>query len=76
MFIWVQLPPGVDSFKLLDQAIAQKVAFVPGGPFFANDPQVNTLRLSFVTVPPEKIRRGVAILGTLLRDSISAARVA
>jgi 2-aminoadipate transaminase len=73
MFIWVQLPAGIDSFKLLDQAIAQNVAFVPGGPFFANDPQLNTLRLSFVTVPPEKIRRGVAILGKLLRDSIAGA---
>ena len=47
------------------------VAFVPGGPFYANEPQVNTLRLSFVTVPPEKIRRGVAILGKLLRESIA-----
>jgi 2-aminoadipate transaminase len=76
MFIWVQLPAGLDSFKLLDQAIAQNVAFVPGGPFFANDPQLNTLRLSFVTVPPEKIRRGVAILGKLLRDNIATSRVA
>ena len=49
---------------------------MPGGPFFANEPQLNTLRLSFVTVPPEKIRRGVAILGKLLRESIATARVA
>jgi 2-aminoadipate transaminase len=62
---------GLDSFKLLDQAIAQNVAFVPGGPFYANEPQLNTLRLSFVTVPPEKIRRGVAILGKILRDAIA-----
>jgi 2-aminoadipate transaminase len=66
MFIWVELPPGVDSFKLLDQAIAQNVAFVPGGPFYANEPQLNTLRLSFVTVPAEKIRKGIAVLGALL----------
>ncbi len=33
MFISVQLPPGIDSFKLLDKAIAQNVAFVPGAPF-------------------------------------------
>ena len=68
MFIWVQLPAGVDSFKLLDEAIAQNVAFVPGGPFFANDPQLNTLRLSFVTVPPDKIQKGIAVLGALLRS--------
>ena len=76
MFIWVRLPQGMNSFTLLDQAIAQHVAFVPGGPFFANEPQVNTLRLSFVTVPPEKIRRGVAILGKLLQESAATARVA
>ena len=67
MFIWVQLPKGIDSMKLLDKAIAANVAFVPGAPFFANDPQANTLRLSFVTVPPEKIEQGIAILGGLLK---------
>ena len=72
MFIWVKLPTHIDTLKLLDQAIAQHVAFVPGGPFFANEPQHNTLRLSFVTVPPEKIRRGVAILGKILRDAIGS----
>jgi 2-aminoadipate transaminase len=67
MFIWVTLPAGSNSASLLDKAIAQNVAFVPGAPFFANDPQANTLRLSFVTVPPEKIEKGIAILGELLR---------
>ncbi|HVL76619.1 MAG TPA: PLP-dependent aminotransferase family protein, partial [Noviherbaspirillum sp.] len=56
MFIWVTLPRHVDSMKLLDEAIAQNVAFVPGAPFYANAPESNTLRLSFVTVSPEKIR--------------------
>jgi 2-aminoadipate transaminase len=71
MFIWVRLPAHVDSFKLLDLAIAQNVAFVPGAPFFANEPELNTLRLSFVTVPPEKIQRGIAILGKLLKEAAS-----
>jgi 2-aminoadipate transaminase len=66
MFIWVELPEGVDSTKLLDKAIARNVAFVPGAPFYANEPRANTLRLSFVTVPPEKIERGIAVLGELL----------
>ncbi|MBC7575069.1 MAG: PLP-dependent aminotransferase family protein, partial [Herminiimonas sp.] len=50
----------------LDEAIAQNVAFVPGASFYANDPQKHTLRLSFVTVPPARIREGVAILGKLI----------
>ena len=66
MFIWVRLPEHIDSMKLLDEAIAQHVAFVPGAPFYANAPQHNTLRLSFVTVSPEKIREGVATLGKLI----------
>jgi len=66
MFVWVKLPPQIDSMKLLDEAVAQNVAFVPGAPFYANAPEHNTLRLSFVTVPPEKIREGIAKLGKLI----------
>ena len=68
MFIWVKLPPGVDSSALLIKAIAQNVAFVPGAPFYANEPQTNTLRLSFVTVPPEKIEEGMTRLGKLVKE--------
>jgi 2-aminoadipate transaminase len=35
MFVWVNLPAQIDSMKLLEEAVAQNVAFVPGGPFFA-----------------------------------------
>jgi 2-aminoadipate transaminase len=70
MFVWVKLPQHIDSMKLLEQAIAQNVAFVPGGPFFANEAQHNTLRLSFVTVPPATIDEGVARLGALIRASV------
>ncbi|MES2538787.1 MAG: PLP-dependent aminotransferase family protein [Pseudomonadota bacterium] len=66
MFIWVTLPKHIDSMKLLEEAVAELVAFVPGAPFYANAPETNTMRLSFVTVPPEKIREGVAKLGKLI----------
>ena len=70
MFIWVTLPAHIDAMKLLDEAIANKVAFVPGAPFYANTPETNTLRLSFVTVSPERIREGIAILGKLIAAKI------
>jgi 2-aminoadipate transaminase len=70
MFIWVELPKHIDAMKLLEEALAQKVAFVPGSPFYANAPQTNTLRLSFVTVPPERIRAGIEILGKLIAAKI------
>ena len=66
MFIWVTLPQQIDAMKLLEQSLAARVAFVPGAPFYANNPATNTLRLSFVTVPPERIREGIAVLGKLI----------
>ena len=66
MFIWVTLPAHINSMELLEAAVEQKVAFVPGAPFYANTPASNTLRLSFVTVPPEQIQAGVATLGKLI----------
>jgi 2-aminoadipate transaminase len=70
MFIWVTLPGHIDTMQLLAEAVAQKVAFVPGAPFYANNPQSNTMRLSFVTVPPEKIREGVQTLATLIKAKL------
>jgi 2-aminoadipate transaminase len=66
MFIWVKLPAHIDAMALLDKAVAANVAFVPGAPFFANEPQANTMRLSFVTVPPAKIEEGIARLGQII----------
>jgi 2-aminoadipate transaminase len=66
MFIWVKLPAHVDATALLEKAIAANVAFVPGAPFYANEPEKNTLRLSFVTVPKERIIEGIARLGQLI----------
>ncbi|SAK88780.1 class I/II aminotransferase [Caballeronia glebae] len=70
MFVWLKLPKHINTMKLLEQAIAQNVAFVPGGPFFANEAEHNTMRLSFVTVPPATIDEGVAKLGALIRASV------
>lgn len=70
MFIWVTLPSHIDSNELLNEAIKQNVAFVPGGPFYANEPAKNTMRLSFVTVSPERINEGVEKLGKLIKAKL------
>lgn len=66
MFFWVELPSHVDAALLLPQAVALGVAFVPGAAFCASNPKRNTLRLSFVTVPPAEIERGISLLGRAL----------
>lgn len=65
MFLWVSLPEHMNAEKMVEQAIAQKVAYVPGTPFYANEVQSNTLRLSFVTVPAPRIEEGVKKLGAI-----------
>ncbi|PRC92058.1 PLP-dependent aminotransferase family protein [Solimicrobium silvestre] len=71
MFIWVKLPQHIDSMALSTEAIAQNVAFVPGVPFYAGVPETNTLRLSFVTVSPERIYEGIEKLGKLIASKLS-----
>ena len=73
MFFWVELPEGTDSEALLRRALARGVAFVPGAPFYASAPRRDTIRLSFVTVAPETIERGIAALAAALCDLQEAA---
>ena len=69
MFFWVELPEGVDAVALLPKAVELGMAYVPGAAFFAAEPKLNTLRLSFVTVAPDLIERGVAMLAQALKDN-------
>ncbi|MES2889948.1 MAG: PLP-dependent aminotransferase family protein [Pseudomonadota bacterium] len=62
MFFWVTLPVGWDAQALFPWAVEQGVAFVPGASFYALQAAHNTLRLSFVTVPPDRMQAAVAAL--------------
>lgn len=74
MFIWCELPQGADAGELLQEALARKVAYIPGAAFFANGAGQNTFRLSFTLASEEQIRSGIQILGELFSnfDSISS----
>lgn len=67
MFLWVRLPQGMDAQKLLPLAVERGMAFVPGAPFYPGDPEVNSLRLSYVTVSPEQIDKGIAALAAAIK---------
>lgn len=70
MFVWANLPKQIDTMQLLEAAVAENVAFVPGAPFYAHDADRSALRLSFVTVPPARIDEGVARLAALIRARV------
>lgn len=63
MFVWARLPAGWDAAELLRAALEHDVAFVPGHPFFAVEPDHRTLRLSFTTHAPGEIAEGLVRLG-------------
>ncbi|MCP3136796.1 aminotransferase-like domain-containing protein [Pyxidicoccus xibeiensis] len=66
MFLWVELPEGLSGDLLLPKAIEQKVAFVPGSPFFANNPRPEFLRLNYSNRPPDLIAEGMRRLGAVI----------
>ncbi len=68
LFIWAELPKGVNGDDLLREALAEQVAFVPGTSFFAHRPQENFIRLNFSNRPPEMIDEGLRRLGRVLKD--------
>ena len=70
MFFWARLT-GTDgacasAAELAKRAIERGVAFVPGAPFFAHDPDPATLRLSFATVDAPRIHEAVQRLQTAI----------
>ena len=67
MFFWTRLTaPGADASEFAKRAIEKLVAFVPGAPFYATEPDRATLRLSFATADVSKIVEGVGRLGKAL----------
>lgn len=70
MFLWITMPEGLSALKVFERAIKQKVAFVPGDPFYVNKKNVNTLRLNFSSVDEEIIWIGIKRLGDVLKTMI------
>ena len=70
LFIWARLTGAggrvADGAELAKRAIDKGVAFVPGAPFYARNPDAATRRLSFATVGLEKIEEGVGRLAQAL----------
>lgn len=74
MFLWLRLPAGLDTVPLLPRAVERNVAFVPGAAFYADAPESNTMRLSFVTASTSQIDIGIAALAQTIREAIDAQR--
>jgi len=66
LFLWAELPEVLDARQLLERALEERVAFVPGECFFPNGGHNNTMRLNFSAMPEDRITEGIRRLGEVL----------
>ena len=71
MFIWCELPEHIDATALLEKALEQNVAYMPGSAFFADGSGNHTVRLSFTLATEEQMKEGIATLGRIFKDALA-----
>ena len=72
LFLWAQVPESIDTQEFLQDALAEKVAYVPGVNFYPNqDGGHNAMRLNFSYCPPQQIAEGIHRLGVALKKKLS-----
>ncbi len=69
-YVWVTLPPEIDTKALMPKAIVSKVAYVPGTAFYADGFGSWSLRLSYCFPSPERIREGVKSLAGVIKTEM------
>jgi 2-aminoadipate transaminase len=74
MSVWVELPTGLDAAELLVKARERRVIFAPARYFYFQNPKHNALRLCYTALPDDKIEKGIAILGELLKTELRRAK--
>lgn len=68
LFVWAELPEGMNALDALNRAIERNVAFVPGTHFYPEGGHMATLRLNFSMQEAENIRIGMQSLGEALMN--------
>ena len=67
LFVWATLPEGLDAEALIEAAVEEGVAYVPGAPFFVDGTGARTLRLTFAKEAADAITEGVRRLARVVQ---------
>jgi 2-aminoadipate transaminase len=70
LFTWAVLPASLNARDVMLKALEKNVAFVPGGSFFPNGGQENTMRINYSNMPDDLIVEGIRRLGEVLHEAI------
>jgi 2-aminoadipate transaminase len=71
LFLWVELPVSLSADELFEEAINERVAFVPGTSFFACERRLNYMRLNFSNQKPDMIDEGIRRIANVLKRSLT-----
>ncbi len=71
MFLWVEVPGVDDTVELFKECLEHDVAFVPGDPFFAGEPQPGAFRLNYSNMQEDQIEVGLKRLGAALTAAVN-----
>jgi DNA-binding transcriptional MocR family regulator len=70
LFFWLTLKQPLDTRTLLNEALANDVAFMPGEPFFPEpDKNLGHLRLNFSHIDPARLDEGLKRLAAVVRQA-------
>lgn len=72
MFIWINLPKGVDTRLMFQKAIREKVAYVVGDAFYPEGKNYNSMRLNFSYSTDDQIKEGIKRLAAVIKEELSA----
>ncbi len=73
-YVWLELPEQLDARAMLAKAIAARVAYVPGGAFYADGQGGSQVRLSYCFPAPDRIREGVRRLAGVVVEELDLIR--
>jgi 2-aminoadipate transaminase len=70
-YVWLTCPEGVDTVALSAAARAEKVAYVPGRPFYLEDAGVGTnqIRLAYSRVADDLIDEGIRRIADVVKNA-------
>ncbi len=71
MFLWLTLPERLDAMELFERAIKERVAFVPGAPFYVDGGGSTTLRLNFSNSDLARIETGIIRLSKAMKELLA-----
>lgn len=70
-YVWLTLPPYLDSRSMLPRAVKELVAYTPGTAFYSDGSGRNAMRLSFCYPSPDFIREGIRRLATVINGELA-----